>query len=175
MVSPNKTPPPSDGARILQERLHKLLSRLAETIDKIKKWPEATNASIHVESTTQLITSIRNVIKCIQRVESTVRDNSDLRETLQQCKIPLDLLDVLDSSHLNPECFSRGLLREALGQLAGLKRRKLALELLGAAVQSGIQKRQASLKKREREEEQEEEESEERPAKRIALDPSVST
>jgi len=39
---------------------------------------------------------------------------------------------------LLPDCFSRGLLREALGQLAGLKRRKLALEMLGAAIQTGL-------------------------------------
>ena len=30
----------------------------------------------------------------------------------------------------NLDCFSRGLLRDALEQLAGLKRRKLALEML---------------------------------------------
>lgn len=33
------------------------------------------------------------------------------------------------------------MLREALGQLAGLKRRKLALEMLGAAVQAGLNQR----------------------------------
>lgn len=44
------------------------------------------------------------------------------------------------------DCFSRGLLREALGQLAGLKRRKLALEMLGAAVQTGLNRRLAETK-----------------------------
>lgn len=43
-----------------------------------------------------------------------------------------------------PDCFSRGLLREALGQLAGLKRRKLALEMLGAAIQNGLNQRDAA-------------------------------
>jgi hypothetical protein len=38
-------------------------------------------------------------------------------------------------------------LREALGQLAGLKRRKLALEMLGNAVQSGLTKRDKEAKK----------------------------
>jgi hypothetical protein len=38
-------------------------------------------------------------------------------------------------------------LREALGQLAGLKRRKLALEMLGNAVQSGLNKRDKETKK----------------------------
>jgi hypothetical protein len=189
MVSPNKnTPVISDGARTLQERLHKLLSRLAETIEQVKKWPEAKgdDASIHVERTTQLIANIRAVLKSLSRVEACLKDDAALRESLQQCKIPLDLLDLLASSNLNPECFSRGLLREALGQLAGLKRRKLALELLGAAVQSGIQKRQQAQTqvqtvvqaevqtgvKREREEE-EEEETEEPPAKKIAAPETI--
>ena len=44
------------------------------------------------------------------------------------------------------DCFSRGLLREALGQLAGLKRRKLALEMLGAAIQAGLDKQDAEDK-----------------------------
>jgi hypothetical protein len=39
---------------------------------------------------------------------------------------------------LTIDCFSRGLLREALGQLAGLRRRKKALEMLGAAIQKGL-------------------------------------
>ena len=50
-----------------------------------------------------------------------------------------DFLTFSSSSLL--DCFSRGLLREALGQLAGLKRRKLALEMLGAAVQAGLSTR----------------------------------
>ena len=41
------------------------------------------------------------------------------------------------------DCFSRGLLKEALGQLAGLRRRKLALEMLGAAIQTGLNPRDA--------------------------------
>lgn len=138
------SPPVSEGARILQERLHILLSRLANTIDHVKNWPEAKgdDASIHVESTSKLIDSIRQVISSLERVEGVVKTDATVRASLSNCLIPLDLLDLLDSSNLNPDCFSRGLLREALGQLAGLKRRKLALELLGAAVQSGLQKQQ---------------------------------
>lgn len=44
------------------------------------------------------------------------------------------------------DCFSRGLLREALGQLAGLKRRKLALEMLGKAIQTGLDQQDATKK-----------------------------
>jgi hypothetical protein len=45
------------------------------------------------------------------------------------------------------DCFSRGLLREALGQLAGLKRRKLTLEMLGAAIQTGLDQQDAANKR----------------------------
>jgi hypothetical protein len=136
-----------EAAILLQDRLHQLLSRLAEAVDLIKTWPEAKvdDASVHVQSTSRLISHIRSVISSIQRVESAVQTNPTLKKKLQECLIPLDLLDLLDHGSggaLNPDCFVRGLLREALGQLAGLKRRKLALELLGSAVQSGLARKQ---------------------------------
>ena len=130
------------GARTLQERLHELLTRLAATIELVKNWPESEgdDASIHVETTTKLIASIKAVIASTQKVDGVVKDDAELRKNLQECLVPLDLLDLLDHGSLNPDCFSRALLKEALGQLAGLKRRKLALEMLGSAVQSGLKK-----------------------------------
>lgn len=130
------------GDRALQESLHRLLTQLSKTLEQIKNWPEASgdDASIHVETTSKLIISIREILSQLNRVEDIVQKDMAVRKSLNDCLIPMDLLDLLDSN-LNPECFSRGLLREALGQLAGLKRRKLALELLGAAVQSGLNKR----------------------------------
>lgn len=133
-----------EAAVQLQDRLHYLLSRLSDVVEMVKSWPEAKgdDASVHVESTSKLINYIRNVITALERVESVVKDNASLKKKLQECPIPLDLLDLLDHGQgggaLNPECFVRGLLKEALGQLAGLKRRKLALELLGTAVQNGL-------------------------------------
>jgi hypothetical protein len=160
-ASANKTAiqrPITPGDIKLQESLHILLTRLAKTIDQVKNWPEATgdDASIHVETTSKLIASVRDVISQLQQVEGIVQADATVRKSLNECLIPLDLLDLLDTS-LNPECFSRGLLREALGQLAGLKRRKLALALLGAAVQSGLNKRlletsSSDFKKRSRDE-----------------------
>lgn len=143
--SSTSTSPPiiSQGAKDLQERLHLLLNRLAKTTDLIKNWPESDggdDASIHVETTTKLIASIHELVTALQKVEGTIKTNNDLKQTLRDCPVPINLLDLLDHhpDGLNPECFSRGLLREALGQLGGLKRRKLALEMLGAAVQSGL-------------------------------------
>ena len=48
---------PSEGAKNLQERLHQLLTRLSSTIELIKTWPstDGDDASIHVETTTRLI------------------------------------------------------------------------------------------------------------------------
>jgi len=146
-----------EAAVALQDKLHILLSRLADAIELIKSWPEAKgeDASIHVESTNKLIGYIRNVTRSIQSVETVLQSNANLKKKLQECAIPMDLLDVLDHGQgggaLNPDCFIRGLLKEALGQLAGLKRRKLALGLLGNAVQQGVnQKLRHQAEKRER-------------------------
>lgn len=143
-MSNNGTRTPTAGARNLQDRLHELLSRLASTSDIVKNWPESEgdNSSIHVERTTRLIASIRETITSISKVEGVVQADAALKQSLTECLIPFDLLDLLDhGGGLNPECFSRGVLQEAMGQLAGLKRRKRALEMLGFAVQRGIEQR----------------------------------
>jgi hypothetical protein len=148
---------PGNDAKALQERLHELISRVSDSIDIVKTWPESSgdDASIHVKTTSKLIHSIREILHAIGRVEGVVKKkkvdtgtsansdtndgDSELWKTLQQCPIPLDLLEMLDCSNgLNPEIFVRGLLREGLSQLAGLRRRKVALEMLGNAVQAGL-------------------------------------
>lgn len=150
---------PGGDAKALQERLHELISRVANSVEIIKSWPESSgdDASIHVTTTSKLIHSIREILRAIERVEGVVQskkganqanssggggggeEESALWKTLQNCPIPLDLLEMLDCSNgLNPEIFVRGLLREALSQLAGLRRRKVALEMLGNAIQKGL-------------------------------------
>jgi hypothetical protein len=150
---------PGGDAKALQERLHELISRVANSVEIIKSWPESSgdDASIHVTTTSKLIHSIREILRAIERVEGVVHskkgtnqansssgggggeEESALWKTLQNCPIPLDLLEMLDCSNgLNPEIFVRGLLREALSQLAGLRRRKVALEMLGNAIQKGL-------------------------------------
>ena len=128
------------AARDLQGKLHELLSRLSATAEHVRDWPAATSeetTSIHVESTTRLIESIRNIVEGLEDVERIVKQQGDLRRHLKDCPVPVDLLELLDCN-LNPDCFSRGLLRETMGQLSGLKRRKQALEMLGSAVQKGL-------------------------------------
>lgn len=178
---------PSEGARALQDCLHELLTRLASVSDLVKNWPESSegnDSSVHMERTTRLIAAIRQLVAMIVKTEGAVKSDSVLKQSLQSCLIPLDLLDLLDhGGGLNPDCFSRGILKEALGQLAGLTRRKLALEMLGAAVQQGINLQDAQRKsemkestaKREREVEVDDGEAvvlEEPPTKRVKTEPS---
>lgn len=134
----------SGDARSLQERLHELISRISDTTDVVKGWPESAgdDASIHVKTTTKLINSIREIIKALERVEGVAKNDETLWKRLTQCPIPLDLLELMDcGGGLNPEMFMRGLLREALSQLAGLRRRKVALEMLGTAIETGLEKK----------------------------------
>mmetsp|Transcript_32280 Transcript_32280/g.67683 ORF Transcript_32280/g.67683 Transcript_32280/m.67683 type:complete len:127 (-) Transcript_32280:237-617(-) len=61
-----------------------------------------------------------------------------------KCPIPLDLLDLLDvvmTQHpfgMNPQCYARGLMKEAMRQLAGLERRKRALAMLAQSIEIGM-------------------------------------
>jgi hypothetical protein len=159
--------PISASSRVLQERLHELLSKLASTLDVVKNWPSSTTdergESVHSEQTTKLIVSIQQLIARLTRVEELVRDNGDVRKLLQDCPIPLDLLDLLDhGGFMHPDFFVRGLLTEAIGQLGGLKRRKLALEMLGAAVQAGINRKKHQQVLDDLDKEQETKQNEER-------------
>ena len=63
-----------------------------------------------------------------------------------KCPIPLDLLDLLDVPvqqpfGLNPQCYARGLMKESMRQLAGLERRKRALDMLANAIKTGMDDR----------------------------------
>jgi hypothetical protein len=106
-----------------------LLNRISSTVDLVRNWPEASggdDTSIHIKSTSRLIESMRVVLKAVERVESVLKNNNTLKARLNACQVPVDLLDLLDhGGGLNPAYFAWGLL-EAVGQLEGLKRRKLA-------------------------------------------------
>ena len=105
MPSPTSGGPNLAGAKNLQERLHQLLTRLSSTIDLIKNWPESDgdDASIHMKTTTKLISSILEVIVALQRVEGVVKSDNILRKSLQDCPVPINLLDLLDHGNgLNP-------------------------------------------------------------------------
>jgi Transcription factor subunit Med10 of Mediator complex len=130
----------SQSTKILQDRIHELITRLSATIEHVRNWPDDSNETVIKTERAKLISFIRDVVSSIQRIEQCIKNDTKLKLSLQNCRIPYDLLDLLEYE-LNPECFTRGLLREAMGQLAGLKRRKHALEMLGSAVQNGLDER----------------------------------
>lgn len=146
----------------LQERLHTLLTRLSDTGEILKKWPEAKTGQedIHRKSTTKLIASLQKIIHGIQLVEEkanpnidkgegSVKDEEDLAlaNLLRQAAVPLDLLDMMDyAQNLNPDCFARGLLKEALRQWGNLQRRRASMKMLAFHVESGINERERNMK-----------------------------
>jgi len=128
------------------------LNRLSDATDILKNWPESDgdDSSVHVETTTKLIGSLQKIVAAVKEVEEKAMkgDGSEgdkrLIKALREMQVPLDLLDLMDyGGGLNPDVFARGLLREAVRRLAGLKRRKLALELLSSAVHNGMVRREA--------------------------------
>jgi len=97
--------PHPPGAKNLQERLHILLTRLAKTTDLIKTWPESDgdDASIHVETTTKLVTAVLDVVTALQKVEGVIKVDAVLKKSLRECQVPINLLDLLDHGNgLNP-------------------------------------------------------------------------
>jgi Transcription factor subunit Med10 of Mediator complex len=141
----------SPGAKVFQDQLHELITRLTMTMDHVKNWNEATandntttstsntsSSMIHFESTTRLIALIQNIVKSIQKVETTLQNNVELRQVLQNVFVPYDLLDLLDYTNINPDMYLRGLVTEAMGQLVGLQRRKNALQLLSTSIESKL-------------------------------------
>eukprot|EP00978_Attheya_sp_CCMP212_P041088 scaffold231279_cov45-Attheya_sp.AAC.2 len=141
----------------LQQRLHSLLDRMHDTTELLKQWPtdkatDDNDVSVHVENTTQLIGHLHSVVDAIKAIEEKVirgdgsQSDNELIDKLSKCQVPLDLLDLMDSCQgtfgINPDIFMRGLLQEAIRQLAGLMRRKLALEMLGGAIQNGLDRRE---------------------------------
>jgi len=136
------------GSAELQERLHTLINNLYHTTELVKNWEDSENASDHVQTTTKLIASLQEVLQSVKDVETKVlkgdgtEGDKKIIQELKDSPVPLDLLELMDyGGGINPDVFARGLLQTALRQLAGLKRRKLALGLLGAAVSDGMKRR----------------------------------
>jgi Transcription factor subunit Med10 of Mediator complex len=131
------------AAKIFQDQLHDIITRLSVTMAHVKNWNEAADnsnstANVHVESTTRLIELIQSIVKSIQKVESTLQNNVDLRQVLQNIYVPYDLLELLDYTNINPDIYLRGLVNEATGQLVGLQRRKNALHLLSTTIENRL-------------------------------------
>ena len=141
------------AAKIFQDQLHDIITRLSMTMGHIKNWNEAaenanSTANIHVESTTRLIELIQTIVKSIQKVESTLQKNVEFRQVLQNIYIPYDLLELLDYTNINPDIYLRGLVNEATGQLVGLQRRKNALHLLSTTIENRLDEQDRAMEKK---------------------------
>lgn len=165
LQTPHKTFTPSTNpntaaGEYLLERFRILLSRLQATTEILQNWPETQgdSAKIHNDTATELIASIRKIVTGLRAVERHVNGTGPspaanipaealekFRSSLdEKCPIPLDLLDLLDVGQpfgINPQCYARGLMKEAIRQLAGLERRKNALTMLGSAIEKGLNER----------------------------------
>ena len=115
------------------------------------------SAKAHTDASSELIAVIRKVVLGLRSVERHVNGTGPggggddpaanhrgaleaFRTSLEEkCPIPLDLLDLLDVGQqafgLNPQCHARGLMKEAMRQLAGLERRKRALSMLAQSIE----------------------------------------
>ena len=157
------TNPNTAAGEYLLERFRILLSRLQTTTEILQNWPETQgdSAKIHNDTATELIASIRKIVTGLRAVERHVNGTGPspaanipaealekFRSSLdEKCPIPLDLLDLLDIGQpfgINPQCYARGLMKEAMRQLAGLERRKNALAMLGSAIEKGLNERSSS-------------------------------
>jgi hypothetical protein len=81
------------------------MARLAKTTALIKEWPESEgdDSSIHAETTTKLIAAILEVTSALQKVEGVIKADVALKKALQECQVPINLLDLLDHGNgLNP-------------------------------------------------------------------------
>ena len=137
------------GAKTLQDQLHDLISRFTLASEHIKNWNESGssndatavsnahthNTTIHAESTSRLLLLIQEGLKSLQKVEATLKTDTELRQVLMNIHVPYDLLELLDYTNINPDLYLRGLVNEATQQLVGLQRRKSALHLLSTTIE----------------------------------------
>ena len=145
-----------DNKASLLTRLHQLLSSLSEATDKVKNWPSSQDAQVHYDAATDLIQSLHKVVRALKEVEDRALNGSSTSDPMSQSildsPVALDLLDLVDYGNgLNPEIFTKQLIREALRQLSGLKRRKKALEMLGQAIDNGLKEMELNEQKEETE------------------------
>jgi hypothetical protein len=160
----------ADAGEYLLDRLRILLSRLQTTAEILQNWPETSSAQqgndsakVHAETSTELVASIRKIALGIRSIERHVNGTAGgggggggtgssstaaadaFRTSLEEnYPIPLDLLDLLDVGQptfgLNPQCYARGLIVEALRQLSVLERRKRAASMLATFIEEGLTK-----------------------------------
>lgn len=82
-------------------------------MDIIKEWPDddggangrddSTSSSPHTDTANKLTMSVLEVITALQALEGVIKVDAILRKSLQECQVPINLLDLLDHGNgLNP-------------------------------------------------------------------------
>mmetsp|Transcript_4768 Transcript_4768/g.9408 ORF Transcript_4768/g.9408 Transcript_4768/m.9408 type:complete len:217 (+) Transcript_4768:66-716(+) len=163
--------PPSSSVTVatvgLPLRLRDMLDALSTTIETLKSWPAETgeraeeSETVHDVRTAEFMGCVRRIASAISRVEKITNDDT-CRKFLDRCRVPLDLLDLLDFGYgsfdisgnksgkmagtgatggLNPELYARGIMEEAMRQHAALQRRRGALRDLGLAVREWLEEK----------------------------------
>jgi len=148
---------PSSSTRsateMLPTRLRELLSAISGSIDQLKSWPaesaerDGAAESVHDVNTAEFVRCVRHIASAVGRVEKCANEDA-CRKILDGCRVPLDLLDLLDFgggkgseaiAGTNPELYARAIMEEALRQHAALQRRRGALRGLGMAVREWLE------------------------------------
>jgi hypothetical protein len=104
------------------------------------------NTLIHAETTSRLIILIQEVLKSLHNVEMTLKTNTELRTILLNIQVPIDLLELMDYTNINPDLYVRGFVQVATQQLIGLQRRKNALHALGTTIEQRLMMTQEQKK-----------------------------
>ena len=96
---------PTEGSKKLQDKLHLLLNKLAQSMTIISEWPDedGDDSTPHTETTSKLTNSVLEIVDALNDVEGTIKTDALLRKSLQECQVPVNLLDLLDHGNgLNP-------------------------------------------------------------------------
>jgi len=140
---------------MLPTRLRELLSAISGSIDQLKSWPaesaerDGAAESVHDVNTAEFVRCVRHIASAVGRVEKCANEDA-CRKILDGCRVPLDLLDLLDFgggkgseaiAGTNPELYARAIMEEALRQHAALQRRRGALRGLGMAVREWLEEK----------------------------------
>jgi len=162
-----KSWPESDGTdnSIHAETTTKLIRSIEKVVDAIKLVEEKVNPNLgddgnggsggggmsvgNVPSATGATGNASEKEQQNRQQLQQQEDNMALGHKLRQTAVPLDLLDMMDAdpdAGLNPDCFARGLLNEALRQFSNLNERKASMNMLASFVENAFERRERELR-----------------------------
>ena len=143
-------PEGGDDNSVHAETTTKLIASIHKIVDAIRLVEEKVNPNLGDDTPTTTTTNNNNNSNNEQQQEEENNKPSEqeivLANQLRQTAVPLDLLDMMDANSLNPDCFARGLLSEALRQFSNLQSRKASMNMLAQLVEKGFEQKERDLK-----------------------------